>query len=504
MARLPLLGGAYAARSIIANAQKCINLFPERNPRDAPVPLTHYQRPGLRQLATGLDALPVRGLYRASNGNGYCVIGSKVYSISATWVLTQLGVLTIANSTPVSMIDNGTTLWLVDNSQFGYTIDLATNAFAQIVDPTGTFMGATRVDYIDTFMLWNVLGTKDFGATHSNSIVFDPLYIAGKTDYPDPLVTLIVNRHEILLLGQLKSEIWYDAGNPLFPFAELPGAYIEHGCVAPFSVAATDISVFWLGMDLQGQGLVFRQRGYETKLVSNHAIAYAIRKMANAGTIADAVGYCYQQDGHVFYVLIFPSGDQTWVFDDSIGEPTEAWHQRAWTDSDGVLHRDRTNCHAFLNGTNVVGDWQNGTLYALDLDTYTDAVGVATPGPISFIRTFPHIGAAVAPNGQPIMADGKRVQFTQFLADLECGDGPLDSTGAPPQIGLRWSDDRGKTFGQTVLQSAGDPTLPGRYLTEPQWRGLGIARDRIFELSYSIAGPAALNGGWVEAKVLNT
>jgi hypothetical protein len=29
-----------------------------------------------------------------------------------------------------------------------------------------------------------------------------------------------------------------------------------------------------------------------------------------------------------------------------------------------------------------------------------------------------------------------------------------------------------------------------------------MARDRVFELSHSISGPAALNGAWVEASVL--
>lgn len=77
----------------------------------------------------------------------------------------------------------------------------------------------------------------------------------------------------------------------------------------------------------------------------------------------------------------------------------------------------------------------------------------------------------------------------------------MDANGEPTvdQIGLRWSDNRGKTWGQTVLQSNG---VPGEYITQPKWGGTGAARDRIFELSYSINGPAALNGGWVKATVL--
>ena len=495
MARIPLIGASYVARGLIANAQRCVNLYPEINQKDSTVPFTHYQRPGFRQQTAAPLVAPVRGLYRPSTGNGgYAVIGSNVYYIDSMWALTLLGQITVGQTNLVSFIDNGTTLVLVDGSSNGWQIVLATNAFSQIADETGTFQGATKVDYIDTFVLWGPVtpGSNLFGSTLSDEIQFYSLYVAGKTDYPDPLVTLMVNRHEILLFGQLKSEIWYDAGNTGFPFAELPGAYIEHGCVAPYSVASQDISVFWLSQDLQGQGVVLRQRGYETRRISTHAIEYAIQQYA---TLADAIGYTYQQGGHVFYVLTFPTGDETWVYDDS----TELWHQRAWTDANGLLHRDRSNCAAFINGLNIVGDWQNGTIYALDQTVFTDNVnGVA--GPISWIRSFPHIGSGKNNNGQPEEGEWKKYLHHGFFADIQGGNYPLNADGSPPSIFLRWSDDRGNTWGQAVRQTLGQP---GQYNEWPQWQSLGIARDRVYELSWSTAGLVPLNGAWLEAEVMD-
>ena len=491
--RLPLIGGSYVARSIIASAQRCVNLYPETNPQGSLVPVTHYQRPGLRLVAQG-PAAPVRGLYRPSTGNGgYAVIGQNVYAIGANWALTQIGQLVKNATNPVSMIDNGVTLVLVDASTLGYQVNLGTNGFSQIVDPTGTFVGGTKVDYIDTFVLWGPVtpGANTFGSTLSNEITLDPTYVAGKTDYPDPLVTLIVNRHEIVLFGQLKSEIWYDAGNALFPFAELPGAYIEHGILAPYSAAAQDINVYWLGQDLQGQGVVYRQRGYETKRISNHALEYALRQASAGGaSLSDAIGYCHQLDGHYFYVLGFASADMTWVFD----EATQDWHQRGWSDANGVLHRDRSNCAAFINGTNVVGDWQNGAIYALDPNVYLD-----NGAPITFTRSFPHIGEATTDSGQPVPVDWRRQKLNGFWADIECGLAPADAGGNAAMVSLRISLDRGRTFGNAVTQSLGPA---GAYLTQPQWRTLGIARDPVFELSYSVNGPAALNGGWIDTEAL--
>lgn len=496
MDRLPLAGGSYSARSPIANAQRCVNYYPELNRGDAPVPFTYYQRPGLRPLCQG-DIAPVRGIYQASNGSGYAVTGTSVWTIDSAWNLTKIGTLAVSAVTPVSFIDNGETIFLADGSTSGYSIDLGTNAFATISDPTGTFTGATRVDYIDTFMLWNIPGTRSFGSTLSDELVFDALYVAGKSGYPDPLSTLIVNKREIILLGTLKGEIWYDAGNTGFPFAELPGAYIEHGIASPYSIAATDIQTFWLSRDLYGQGIVFALRGYDTRRISNHALEYALSQMAS---ISDAIGYIYQQAGHVFYVLTFPTGNQTWVYDLSLeSDPTMAWHQRAWTDANGNLTRHRGMSAAVINNVNVVGDYANGTIYAQDPNHYVDSVD-GIDGPISFIKGFPHILAGSAQRGgaQRTLAAGQQFQFGKFIADIEAGNGPLETDGSPATIGLTWSIDRGKTFGTTVLQSDG---ATGEYTAQPQWPTSVLGRDVVFELSHSIAGPAALNSAWVEATV---
>lgn len=413
-----------------------------------------------------------------------------MYSIGLDWSLTALGELATLATTPVTFTDNGLAGMLVDGTVGGgYSISLANGDFAQISDPS--FSAATRVDNIDTFVIWNVLGTAQWRSSLSNELApFDPLYLASKSDYPDPLVGLIVNRHEILLIGELTSEIWYDAGNAQFPFAELPGAFIEHGCAAPYSIASQDISVYWLSQDKQGQGMVFRQRGYETRRISNHALEFAIQSYA---TISDALAYTYQQGGHVFYVLSFPSADATWVYDDS----TEQWHQRCWTDANGNLHRERGQVGAFINGQFVVGDWENGTLYALDQSVFTDEVNGAI-GPISWIRTFPHILAGTNAQGQLALADGKRLEFQNFIADVEVGTA---ANGETPTITIRYSDDRGKTFSGKLQLSLGES---GQYLTQPIAQPLGIARDRVFEIEMSIAAQAALNGAWVNATILDS
>ncbi len=90
--------------------------------------------------------------------------------------------------------------------------------------------------------------------------------------------------------------------------------------------------------------------------------------MRDYARIDDAIGFAYQDEGHIFYVLVFPTADATWVYDVA----TQAWHQRGWLSSDGSLHRDRANCYASFNGDHLVGDFENGKIYRMSLDIGTD------------------------------------------------------------------------------------------------------------------------------------
>ena len=395
-----------------------------------------------------------------------------MYAISSTWALTLLG--TIApNTTPCSMADNGTTLVLVDGTTSGYTIDLATNAFAALVDPTGSFVGADRVRYLDTFFIFNHPGTQTFYTSLSNGVTFDPLYLANKTGYADNLIAIEVMHREIWLIGEKTTEIWFDAGSAAFPFQLVPGAFIQHGCTAKNSVVAQDLAIFWLSKDPQGANIVLMGSNYNVARISTHAIEH---QFATYSTVSDAIGYIYQEEGHMFYVLNFPTADVTWVYDIS----QKLWHERVWLDSNGIEHRHRSNVFAYAYGTYVVGDWQNGNLYALDQNNYTD-----NGAPIKRVRSFPHT-----------LNELKRIIYRKFIADMQTG-AQTDPNATPPVLSLRWSDDRGASWSNYVTQPLG---AVGQFLQNIQFRRLGLSRDRVFELSWSSPVMTALNGAFVDVE----
>lgn len=468
-----LTHGAYSSRSLGANAQRCINLFTEANPKDSPFPVTHYPAPGLRKLGTSPNNLGYRCLSRTkTTGELFAVCGNQVYQISSSWVFTLRGTM-ISSSGMVSMADNGFEILIVDGTAKGYTIDLVTKAFASVTDPN--FYGGTRVDVSDTYFVLNRPGTNNWYISLTNEAVWNPLDIASKTSLPDPLQTVFCISDNIVTLGSLSTEVWYNTGASDFTYQKVTGVLIEHGTVAPYSLGKYESTAFWLSQNEQGQSIVLRMGGFAVERVSTHAIEEAFR---NYPVVNDAVGFCYQIAGHAFYQITFPTADKTWVWDDA----EKQWHERCSIDSSGIHHRHAAQVCAFAFGVNVCGDWQNGNLYAFDLSTYTD-----NGSPILYLRSWPHMEE-----------EAKRLTFRTFIAEMDAGNASGD---ANPMVSLRWSDDRGSSFGEPVLMPLGQA---GQYDTTIQWWGLGLGRFRVFELSWSEPVKTALLGAYVDVLVHKT
>lgn len=473
--KMPLVTGAYQSKALVAEAQRCVNLYMERNPQDSPFPFTCYLTPGLTLLATATPTIGSgwRGLFTASNGTTYGVCGSSMYAISSTWALTKLG--DIASSAgQVKMVDNGTYLVIIDGSNMGWTVKLSNNAFAVLGD--AAFSGGNSIDFVDGFLVLATQAQNEWYISGSNTITFNATLFASKTGYSDKLVGLAVSKRYVYLLGKATTEVWFDAGDTPFPFDRLPGVFMQYGCASVDSIAQMDGSIYWLGQSPQGVAFVCRSEQFNASQISTFALD---NEIATYSDLNQAIGFTYQIEGHFFYVLTFPVTSKTWQYDLSNGQ----WNELAWTDSNGNLMRHRANCYASAYGSPIVGDWENGNLYLWDVNNFTD-----NGNPISRIRSFPH--------GVDDSSD--RIHYKEFIANMEVGNGAGGEQAVP--VFLRWSDTRGVSWGNAVQRSLG---LEGEYVKSIQWRRLGMARDRVFEISWSAPVKTALLGAWVEAQSNN-
>ena len=458
--KTPILGSSYVARSVNAADNRMVNLFPEIIPEGGKEAAFLSRCPGLQFLQT-VGTGPIRGLWaHQTNGTDFYVVsGVQVFKLSGlTATPTLLG--TVSGTGPVSIADNGTQIFFACNGP-SYIYNEVTNVFQQITDPD--FPGALTVGYLDGYFVFTEPDSQRVWVTSIfEGTQIDALDFASAEGSPDGLVGLIVDHREAWLFGTDSVEVWYDAGLADFPLARIQGAFNEIGCVATFSIAKLDNGLFWLGTDARGQGIVYRANGYTGTRVSTHAVEYAI---AQYGNLADAIAYTYQQEGHAFYVLTFPTGNATWVYDVATG----AWHERAGWDN-GAFMRHRSNCQCNFGGNIVVGDYENGNIYRFDLDVFADNGGIQ-----KWLRSW-----RALPTGQNNL---KRTAHHSLQLDCQSGVGLNLGQGSDPQVVLRWSDDGGHTWSNEHWSPMGKI---GQYFHRVFWRRLGMTmklRDRVYEVS---------------------
>lgn len=455
----PILGSAYVARSVNAADARMVNLFPEIVPEAGKEPAFLNRAPGLKLLAT-VGIGPIRGVWAFSpdDNTAFVVSGTQLYKINETYTATLIG--NVSGTGPVSMADNGTQLFIACNGP-SYIYNNTTNAFGPITDPD--FPGAATVCYLDGYFVFNEPNSQKMWITSLfDGTSIDPLEFASAEGSPDGLTAVASNFREVWAFGTNSIEVWYNSGATDFPLQRIQGAFNELGLAAPYSVAKMDNGLFWLGRDRRGQGIVYRANGYLGQRISTHAVEWQIQQYED---MTDAIAYTYQQDGHSFYVLVFPTANATWVYDVS----TQAWHERAGF-VNGEFTRHRGNCQMSFQGKPVIGDFENGNIYAFDLNNFSDNGSTQ-----KWLRSW-----RALPTGQNNL---KRTSQHSLQLDIESGVGLNSGQGSDPEVMLRWSDDGGHTWSNEHWSKIGKI---GQFYRRVFWRRLGMTlklRDRVYELS---------------------
>jgi hypothetical protein len=385
----------------------------------------------------------------AAVASGILYVGQTIQGvgIAVNTMITALGTGT-----------GGTGTYTVSTSQTIASITMYALNFAVMPSNDGAFTGGTNVDIVDNFFVYNNPGTQQFGASYVLSPISAALSFSSKDGAPDDLVTLIVDHREIYLLGETSSEVWVDQGTSPFPFARIPGTSTQHGIAAAFSVARLGNSFAYLAKNNRGTAQIVQMNGYVPQRISTHAVENSL----TGQTISDAVAWTYQLEGHEVYVISFPSIQLTWCYDVASG----MWHKWLYTNNLGQYERCRGNCAAVFQGYVLVGDYSNGKIYHLDKNVYTDDGQY-----VKRLRRAPHL-----------VTDLQRQYFDELQIQFQPGIGTSTGTGENPQAMLRWSNDGGSTWSNEHWTSIG---RIGKYLNRAIWRRLGMARDRIFEVTVS-------------------
>lgn len=417
----PFLGGTYESLSPNLADDRCINLYPEIvETKQGKKIVGFYSTPGQKFLqtlsASGAGAVsgPLRGSRSCSTGQLAAVFGNQVVLITQNGVVTHIGKLNTASG-PVSIIDNGRQYAVFDNFQ-GWSYSSGT--WAQITT-IPSFPGIACMQ--DGFGVVGIVGTNQFYQSNLNDLtIWDALNFSSADSEPSNIQAIVSIFRQLWVVKQNSIEIWNNAGLNGFVFQRMQGAFINVGCSAPYSVAINEDHVFWLGLSDRGSLVVYINNGYAEQRISTHAIDYALNKYQSLSSIgvADAIGFCYTQGGHTFYVLSFPSGNATWAYDLTTGW----WHERAEF-LNGNYHRWDPSCYAYFNKQHIVGSSTAPQLSVLDILYPTDDLAITPPSnPKRYMRRWRALKNAI----------NMPVRFGSLKIDMQTG-APL-GTGFYPDI----------------------------------------------------------------------
>lgn len=459
---VPFVGPSYTLRTRKFDVQRSVNLYPaisESGSSKAPAILNSI--PGLT-LFCNVGA-EIRGLHTTADGRCFAVGGGALYELTSGGVATNRGNLS-SSTGAVDIAENTNQLIVVDGT-YGHVLTLATNAFSSISSPA--FYGSQRVAVLDGYAIFIRPGTGQFYISGiDDAASFDALDFATAEGSSDRLVSVVSDHRELWLFGTHTTEVWFNSGATDFPFERNQGAFLEVGCIGAHSARKLDNSVFWLGQDRNGAGIVYRADGFSPRRVSTLAVEQALQQSTD---LTQARAFAYQQEGHSFYVLNAPGLSTSWAYDVA----TDSWHERAEL-VDGDYEPHRAVCHTFAFGAHLVGA-EDGKIYRFDTAAHTNAGDELVRD-----RVSPH-------NSLPTL---QRVFFDRFELDTT----PGQALSGAPLVSMRYSNDGGVTWGSWTTRELGSI---GEYNQRLRWLRCGSARDRVWQVRCTDNAPFSIIGAHV-------
>jgi len=465
--KIGLVGPSYEQRSLPFDAQRTINLFPVFDEQGKEVAAL-YGTPGLTLFATAGNG-PIRDGFKSTNGRAFFVSGNTLYELDSAGAETSRGTLNTSSGN-LTFDENSTQLIICDGED-GYILTYSTNVFAAISD--SDFPSAGTVTYIDGYFIVNENDTHRFWISDStDGTSWQALEFASAEASPDRLLRVVRAVGTLWLFGTKTIEPWSHTGDQAFPFQPFKGVVIPVGIMAPHTAIELGDSVYWVGSNDNGDGIVYRAKGFRAERISTEAIELAI------GRATDKEGmksFSYQKDGHDFLVLTDGGLETSLVYDLT----TNLWHERAYLNAQGEFEQHLASCCIFAFDFHLVGDRRNGNIYKLDMEVYSDA-----GDEIKSRRIFTHLSN-----------EGEQVRYNSLELGFETGVGLQSGQGSDPVATVYFSKDGGRTYGNGHTVSIG---AVGEYNKKVEVRRIGIAEQLTIMLDITDPVKRAIVGSYLK------
>jgi len=458
---IPFALASYSGRSQSLNAERLINLFPEETPQRSTSQVVLRSTPGLMNFSV-VGVGPIRGMRQMNISNAstlFVVSGTDLYEIDSAGVETLRGAAGfIAGSGDVFMSSNAADqLVIINSAGTGYIWDGTLLQSISALDPDFTD-DATSLTFLDQYILYTKANTGQVYASDlNNAKSWNSLSFGTAESAPDNLVQCFAHAGNLWLIGERTMELYFNSAASPFAFARIGGAVLEDIGGVRGTFASVDQAMYGLGSD----GNVYSFTGVQPTKISDHGVEFRIRGRTGARA------WTYKDEGHAFYVLGFDTGNAE-VYDAKTG----LWHER----SSFAAGRWRGDSYASVYGKHLVGDYQLGIVYEMNLANYTDGANALQRQAISF----------------PIGDGVDDIEIPEIQVVFEHGVGLTSGQGSNPQVVMQFSKNGGKTWSNERWAGIGKI---GEYMKRAVWRRFGMAKLRNFRLTYSEPTKFTIYGG---------
>jgi len=465
-----LFGVGVQGRSPVVTAQRRVNCYYDIQPEADRAQVAIYGRPGLT-LHDNLGETRIRGMFPAGPYL-YVVHRDSLYEILNDGTHTGLGTLDTSTGDVYFAIGhlNASSerhMMLVDGTS-GYYVDVnaSSRSLTKITDASFP-SNPQSVTYVGGYFVVNEDAEKgrfDHSQNADDAVNWNSDFSSASTK-GDKLLRVFGYEGVLGLLGTESTEYWAYTGDASFVYANVLGQFSNWGLAARASVAEFGDTAVALMQSTFGEAVVqlLHPAGHQT--ISTPDLGNVINGYS---TVADAIGTSFMIDGHLMYLLTFPTAGKTWCYD----QASNLWSE--W-ETGGQGGQFRGAYAAVANNKIHLGDFENGKVYRFDKGTYTDNSEEIARELIS----------------QHVFDGNRMLVCSEFWVDMEEGAGVQTGQGADPEVMLSVSRDKGRTFGNEHWANLGKV---GQYRKRARWRRLGAGTDFVFKLRMTDPVPFVVTG----------
>lgn len=364
-----------------------------------------------------------------------------------------------------------------------------------------------RIIFADTtsnFWYLSGLGSGATGTTFFANTSQAQGALQTKSDLTQACIRFPGKGNLLLIFGKTVIEQWQDVGSQLFPYQRSQSTNIDYGCINSATIDENENMVCWVAGNEKSGLFIAYTEGMGIKKISNEGLNY---KLANLTDPTNCYGYLFRQDGHLLYVVTWPTDGLSYAYDFNL--------DKFYTLTDPYMGAYIAKKVCYFNDKYYFVSIVDGNVYQMSSNIYSYNYGNGLNFEIPRIRIPPPI---FLPDQSRFVAgySGFTLEQGQFDYDYRdttfiMGDQINNSVGTQaispqqqaigggynyrryvPRIDLSLSKDGGINFG-TDVSIAMHPQ--GNRQNRVMWRGLGQSNFLMQKFTFWGYGPFTFTEG---------